>query len=112
MATLRLTPDFREFLQLLNDRRIDYLLIGGYAVALYGYVRPTKDLDLWLAADPTSQDRLADALIEFGFPRASLPRPLFSDQKTVLRMEFRPIGSNCSPGLQVSTSSSAGHAAE
>jgi predicted nucleotidyltransferase len=90
MATIRLTQDFREFLQLLNDRRIDYLLIGGYAVAIYGYVRATKDMDLWLAADSDSQDKLIEVLAEFGFPRSEIPRPLFTAEKTVLRMGVPP----------------------
>jgi predicted nucleotidyltransferase len=74
----------------LNDQRIDYLLIGGYAVALYGHVRATKDLDLWLAADPDSQDKLAEVLDQFGFPHRDLPRPLFTPEKTVLRMGVPP----------------------
>ena len=45
MATIKLTQDFKEFLQLLNSEKIEYLLIGGYAVGLYGYVRGTKDMD-------------------------------------------------------------------
>lgn len=77
-------------MKLLNDRRIEYLLIGGYAVALYGHVRATKDLDLWLAADPVSQDKLADVLAAFGFPREDLPQPLFTPKKTVLRMGVPP----------------------
>jgi hypothetical protein len=64
MATIRLTQDFKEFLALRNSEKIDYLLIGGYAVALYGYVRPTKDIDVWMACDPASQERLAAALIK------------------------------------------------
>jgi hypothetical protein len=41
-----LTDDFREFLRLLNANRVDYLLVGGYAVGLDGYPRATVDLDI------------------------------------------------------------------
>lgn len=49
MATIRLPPDFKEFLKLLNSNKVEYLLIGGYAVAYYGYPRPTGDMDIWVA---------------------------------------------------------------
>jgi len=50
MATILLPPDFKEFLQLLNSERIEYLLVGGYAVGYYGYPRATGDMDVWVAA--------------------------------------------------------------
>lgn len=40
-----LPPDFKEFLKLLNSHRVEYLLIGGYAVAYHGYPRPTGDME-------------------------------------------------------------------
>lgn len=43
MATIQLPSDFKEFLQLLNQHQVEYLLIGGYAVNLYGFVRATGD---------------------------------------------------------------------
>ena len=46
MATILLPPDFKEFLQLMNDFKIEYLLIGGYAVGYYGYPRSTGDMDI------------------------------------------------------------------
>lgn len=43
-----LTADFRDFLKCLNDHGVEYLLIGGHAVAYHGYVRPTQDMDIWI----------------------------------------------------------------
>lgn len=40
--------DFKEFLQSLNDNGVRYLVVGGYAVALHGYPRYTKDIDVWV----------------------------------------------------------------
>ena len=90
MVTIKLTRDFKEFLNLLNTAKIEYLLIGGYAVGLYGHVRPTKDMDVWVSVDDANLERLANALVQFGFPRSSLPQPLFTEQKTVLRMGMPP----------------------
>jgi hypothetical protein len=50
-----LTDDFREFLSLLNAHGVEYLLVGGYAVALHGYPRATIDLDVWLRATPAQR---------------------------------------------------------
>ncbi len=85
-----MTQDFKEFLRLLNSEKIEYLLIGGYAVWLYGYVRPTKDIDIWVAIDPANEARLIEVLVKFGFPRTSLRSPLFPEGKWVLRMGVPP----------------------
>ena len=43
-----LPRDFREFLKSLNSNRVEYLLIGGYAVGVHGHIRATNDLDIWV----------------------------------------------------------------
>jgi hypothetical protein len=54
---IELPPDFSEFLRLLNDKGVRYLLIGGYAVGYYGYPRATNDLDVWIASTPDNAAR-------------------------------------------------------
>ena len=46
-----LSQDFREFLESLNENNVEYLIIGGYAVAFHGHPRYTKDIDIWVSAD-------------------------------------------------------------
>lgn len=46
MAITLLPPDFKEFLRLLNSHRIEYLMIGGYAVGYHGYPRATTNMDI------------------------------------------------------------------
>ena len=55
-----------------------------------GYVRPTKDLDVWVAADSVNTDKLRIALQKFGFSARSLPTPLFEPPRTLLRMGVPP----------------------
>ena len=62
-----LTDDFKEFLRLLNANRVEYLLVGGYAVGLHGYPRATIDLDVWVRATPDNAGRILTALGQFGF---------------------------------------------
>jgi predicted nucleotidyltransferase len=59
-----LSADFRDFLKSLNDHGVEYLLVGGHAVAYHGYVRPTQDLDVWIGA---SQNNAQQASLRDGF---------------------------------------------
>ena len=62
-----LNPDFRSFLESLAKHDVRYLLVGGYSVAIHGSPRYTKDLDLWIFADPSNAERLIRAIEDFGF---------------------------------------------
>jgi hypothetical protein len=95
MATPSLPPDFKEFLQLLNAKSVEYLLIGGYAVGYYGYVRATADIDVWLAMTPENADRAVEALREFGFNVPELSPELFLRPDSIVRMGLPPSVSNC-----------------
>jgi hypothetical protein len=55
---LLLPPDFKEFLKLLKEHDVRYLLIGGYAVGYHGYPRATEDLDIWVAIHPDNAQKL------------------------------------------------------
>lgn len=52
MDMIHLPPDFKEFFQLLNSVKVDYLLVGGYAVVYHGYSQATGDIDIWIATNP------------------------------------------------------------
>ena len=62
-----LNQDFKEFIQLLNKNKVKYLVIGGYAVAIHGHPRYTKDIDIWLEMSEENSQKLIKALTEFGF---------------------------------------------
>jgi Nucleotidyl transferase of unknown function (DUF2204) len=91
MATTRLAPDFKEFLQLLRSAKIEYLLIGGYAVGHYGFPRATGDLDIWIANHDENATRLVEALRQFGFDVPELNKSLFQKPKHVVRMGVPPV---------------------
>jgi hypothetical protein len=77
MATVNLPPDFKEFLQLLSAHQVEYLLIGGYAVAYHGYPRATADMDIWIALHPHNAEKVVAALKAFGFDLPELSPTLF-----------------------------------
>ena len=86
-----LTDDFREFLRLLNASRVDYLLVGGYAVGLHGYPRATVDLDIWVRATADNAGRIIDALHAFGFDVPAVEPHLFVDPRSVVRFGVPPF---------------------
>lgn len=91
MAIPALPRDFNEFLKSLNSNRVEYLLIGGYAVGIYGHIRATNDLDIWVRVSPENAARTERALREFGFAGAGLTASLFLAPNNVVRMGVPPI---------------------
>src|SRR6185295_1003592 len=91
MAMIQLPPDFKEFLSLLNEKKVEYLLIGGYAVGYHGYVRATGDIDVWIAPNPENADRTISALREFGFELPGDSQNLLLIPDNVLRMGVPPV---------------------
>ena len=91
MAKLRFPDDLREFLKLLNSARVEYLLIGGYAVAYYGYLRATSDLDIWVGASEQNAQKLIQALKDFGFDSPRLVPDLFLRQESIVRFGEPPM---------------------
>jgi predicted nucleotidyltransferase len=91
MATIRLPQDFKEFLKLLKEHNVRYLLIGGYAVGYHGYPRATADMDIWIAIHPDNADKIVAALKEFGFDLPELTPQLFLQEKQIIRMGVPPV---------------------
>ncbi len=98
MATIRLPQDFKEFLKLLKEHNVRYLLIGGYAVGFYGYPHATADMDIWIAIHPENANRIVTVLKEFGFDVPELSPQLFLKEKQIIRMGVPPVK------LEISTS--------
>ena len=67
MATMLLPPEFKRLLSALASNKVDYLVVGGYAVIYHGYVRTTGDLDIWVAlkSDERCQTRVGDPFTRF-----------------------------------------------
>ena len=91
MASVNLPPDFREFLKLLNDHEVAYLLVGGYAVAYHGYPRATTDMNIWVAIHPLNAQRLVDTIRAFGFDMPELSPGVFLQENQAIRMGVPPV---------------------
>ena len=88
---IRLPRDFKEFLKLLNAHKVEYLLIGGYAVGYHGYPRATADMDIWVAMNPENAERIVAVLREFGFAASELSAELFLKDWQIIRLGVPPV---------------------
>lgn len=88
---LELPQDFKEFLSLLRANRVEYLLIGAYAVGYHGYPRATTYLDIWIAATLENANRIITTLEEFGLGSPELTTDLLLEPNNIVRMGEEPM---------------------
>ncbi len=89
---LHIPESFNEFLRLLNKHEVEYLLIGGYAVAFHGYPRATADMDIFIAVNPGNAAKMNSAVREFGFDVPGLSADVFLDTSHgIIRMGVPPL---------------------
>jgi len=85
-----LNQDFKEFIQLLNHNQVKYLIIGGYAVAVHGHPRYTKDIDIWIEMSQENAQKLIQALTEFGFGSLGLKAEDFQTPDQIIQLGYPP----------------------
>lgn len=74
---------FREFIIQLNDHKVEYMLIGGFAMGAYGHMRGTNDLDIYINATELNADKMMKASLDYGIPRESLKKEMFLVPKMI-----------------------------
>ena len=87
---MQLPPHSKEFLRLLTSHKINYLLVGGYAVGYYGYPRATIDIDIWIERSEENAQKVVTMLEEFGFTDADLKSDWFLLDNKNFRMGMPP----------------------
>lgn len=85
-----LNEDFKDILLSLLEEKVEFLLIGAYALAAYGYPRATKDIDIWLHAGERNAPRILSALRRFGAPLEQTTASDFLQEGTVLQIGVAP----------------------
>ncbi len=85
-----LNPDWSAFVRLLSANRVRYLVVGGYAVALHGHPRYTKDIDIWVEMTPRNADHVIRALEAFGFGDLGLQPADFLVPDQIIQLGIPP----------------------
>lgn len=91
MDETQFPDDFRDFLRLLGENEVKYLLIGGYAVGFHGYPRATLDMDIWVGMTPGNAEKMVDVMASFGFDAEQLSPEIFLDPRCLVRMGAPPL---------------------
>ncbi len=86
-----LAKDFREFVELLIKHRVEYIIVGGYAVGIHGYPRYTGDLDIWLNPSKSNAEKILKAVAEFGFSSYDLKIEDFIKEGNVIQLGYPPL---------------------
>lgn len=87
---MKLQKDLREFIELLNSAEVDYIVLGGHAVAFHGYVRYTGDIDFLVRRSTRNAARIVEALKEFGFPNAESLRESLAEPDKIVQLGRPP----------------------
>jgi predicted nucleotidyltransferase len=85
-----LNKDYKEMLQCLSEENVKFLLVGAYAVAAYGHPRATKDIDIFVQAEPANASSLMRALARFGAPLSEVSEADFSTEGVVFQIGNNP----------------------
>lgn len=86
-----MNPDFSELLLTFNAHHVEYLLVGAHALAVYGHVRATKDIDLWVRPEADNAQRVLKALSAFGAPLGDLSQDDLRKPGTVFQIGVPPV---------------------
>jgi len=82
---------FRELLLEFNAHRVEYLVVGAHAVAAYGHVRATKDLDVWVRPSADNAQRVLKALELFGAPLNELTQDDLTHPGVIFQIGVPPL---------------------
>jgi hypothetical protein len=88
---MEVQPDFRELLALFNAHKVEYIIVGAYAMAFHGAPRYTGDMDVFVKPDPANARRILAALDEFGFGSVRLTAPDFENPDKVVQLGVPPV---------------------
>lgn len=87
---MKLQSDLREFVELLNSHGVEYIIVGGHAVAFHGYPRFTGDIDFFVRDTPDNAARIAAALDAFGFGGLGADASTFTQPDKVVQLGRPP----------------------
>ncbi len=85
-----LNPDFKEFIKLLGEHKVKYLIVGGYALAFHGYPRFTQDIDFWIWTNQENAKKVIEVLKDFGFTSLKIKEEDFLNGENIIQLGYPP----------------------
>lgn len=88
---MTLAKDFEDFIKLLNKFKVEYMVVGGYAMAFHGKPRYTGDLDIWINISDTNADKLLQVMKEFGLASLGFKKEDFLEPGYITQIGNPPL---------------------
>lgn len=88
---MEVQQDFKELLELFNVHNVEYVIVGGYALAFHGAPRYTGDIDLLIKPDQENAQKVLNALKDFGFATLDLASNDFSSPEKIVQFGIPPV---------------------
>ena len=85
-----LNNDYKEILQLLLNEKVDFLLVGAYALAAHGYPRSTGDIDIWVKPSQENAEKVYRVILKFGAPIYGLTQDDLTKEDIVFQIGVAP----------------------
>lgn len=85
-----LNEDYRDILHILLKHRVDFLVVGAYAMSAYGYPRATGDIDIWVLPSHENSRKVYISLAEFGAPLKDITEETFLEHNIVFQIGVAP----------------------
>ncbi len=88
---MTLAEDFEDFIQLLNKYKVEYMVVGGYALAFHGKPRHTGDLDIWINVSEQNAQLLLKVVDEFGLKSLNFQKEDFLTEGLISQIGYPPL---------------------
>jgi len=85
-----LNSDFHDILSAFSEEKVEFMLVGAYAVAAHGLPRATGDIDLWIECSSRNADKVWKALQKFGAPLSEFTKQDLITPGTVIQLGIAP----------------------
>jgi len=83
-------PEFKELLKLFTEHKVEFVIVGGYALAFHGHPRMTGDIDLLVGVETENSQKILEALKDFGFGSLGLKQSDFTKPGQVVQLGYPP----------------------
>jgi Nucleotidyl transferase of unknown function (DUF2204) len=83
--------DFEDFIKLLNQHEVEYMVVGGYALAFHGKPRHTGDLDIWIKISEKNASRMLQVLKDFGMSAMGFKKGDFLKPGYITQIGYPPL---------------------
>ena len=88
---MNLEKDFRDFIELLNLHKVDYMVVGGYALAFHGEPRFTGDMDIWINSSAVNAAKMIAVMYDFGAASFGFTKEDFMDEGIIKQIGQPPL---------------------